>query len=81
MKVFEAIKRFIRKIFIDYYEIDKICNNNIKMLEEKIANNNANLKKELINENERTREQQQILTNSIINENTIMKNQINNIIT
>ena len=81
MKVFEAIKRFIRKIFVNYYEIDKICNNNIKMLEERISNNNAILKKELVNENERTREQQQILTNSIINENTIMQNQINNIMT
>lgn len=79
MKIFEKIKRFIRRIFVDYGEINRIFDNNVKALEEKISNHIATT-----NENEKRREdiienikeEQQQITNSIEEENRDLRNRI-----
>ena len=80
MKIYEKIKKFFRRIFIDYYEINRICENNIKALEEKISNNNTTLRNEIMHENEKRKEELQSLNNSFENDKQIIQNQINNVV-
>lgn len=82
MSFWSKLKKFIRKIFIDYNEIDKICDYKYKMLDNNISqitlemnNNNNNIKSELSEIKEQQKVIEKELENKIINEinNSILK--------
>lgn len=79
MSLFEKIKRFIRRIFVDYSEIDRMFDDKVKALEARFTNYMTK-----IEENEKIRDdictqirdEQQLIKTSFEKENIIFKNQV-----
>lgn len=84
MNVFKKIKKFIRRVFVDYGEIDRMFDSKVKVLEESFLNNSESIKKQLTDESEKKCEtiirqindEQKLLNSTVENERTELKNQV-----
>ena len=90
MSFFCKIKRFLRRIFVDYSEINRICENNYKALDDKIMvltdkieSNSSCLQKEIVKTDKikenidfHTTEGKELLK-KILNENLKISDEIN----
>ena len=70
MSILNFLKKWIRKIFVDYNEINRICANNIKSIDDKISITNSeielksnNIKEDIVE----IKKQQGVLENEITN--------------